>query len=292
MCHMTGDRPNSVFNRRTKTIKLRSMLINSFLHLPGFTTEMEEDLWAAGIEDWPTALESNKLDVNQQDAVKSSERALYSGDPVFFNGLLKPKDRWRILPDFVEKTAFIDIETTGLSRIYHDITMCGILDIEGYRAYIRNDNLDDLVTDLREYKVLVTFNGIRFDIPFMEYDLGFIGDDFAHIDLMEVMRPLGFTGGLKAIEKKLGLDRGDDISRLDGRDAIKLWNWSERGNPGALDTLIRYNAEDVASLSRISEIAYNKYAVGTPMINRKFCYPSHFDTNVLQYDPYLLDYLN
>ncbi|MCL0030949.1 ribonuclease H-like domain-containing protein [Dehalococcoidia bacterium] len=267
------------------------MISCSFIHLPGCNAEEEQRLWNIGIENWSTAYESNELDTTQRHAIEDSERALSLGDVLFFNELLKPKDRWRLLPNFIEETAFIDIETTGLGGDSH-ITMCGILDNEGYRPYIRGDNLDDLVTVLGEYKVIVTFNGISFDIPWIENELGFIDENFAHIDLRYVMKPLGFTGGLKKIEKKLGLDRGDDLSRLDGRDAIKLWNWSKRGDVQALETLIRYNAEDVSSLPRLSEIAYNKNAIGTPMMNSKFYFPTHFDTNILPYDSHLVDYLS
>ena len=34
---------------------------------------------------------------------------------------------------------------------------------------------------------------------------------------------LGFSGGLKAIERRLGLVREDDVIGLDGRDAVVLW---------------------------------------------------------------------
>ena len=34
------------------------------------------------------------------------------------------------------------------------------------------------------------------------------------------------------------------------------------GNDGALKTLVRYNAEDVLSLPKLAEIAYNRLAAG------------------------------
>jgi uncharacterized protein YprB with RNaseH-like and TPR domain len=51
------------------------------------------------------------------------------------------------LPDFENETEFLDIETTGLGSDSY-LTMCGILDSSGFKAYVRGDNLDQLVEDL------------------------------------------------------------------------------------------------------------------------------------------------
>jgi uncharacterized protein YprB with RNaseH-like and TPR domain len=42
---------------------------------------------------------------------------------------------------------------------------------------------------------------------------------------------------LKKIQKTVGLDRGDDLSQLTGRDAVNLWNMAQNGEPNALKRL-------------------------------------------------------
>ena len=107
---------------------------------------------------------------------------------------------------------------------------------------------------------------------------------------MHGLRSLGLRGGLKKIEKAIGLDRDDDLCLLSGRDAVNLSNMAQDGEPNALETLIRYNAEDVASLPGLAEYAYGQNSAGTPMAVPGFFSP-RFDTSSLSYDPALVQYL-
>ena len=95
----------------------------------------------------------------------------------------------------------------------------------------------------------------------------------------------------KKIEKICGLDRGNDLSMLSGRDAVLLWNMAQEGEPYALETLIRYNAEDVSSLPVLTEVAYRRNSLGTPMAKHQFLPPARFDTSSLPYDSGLVRYL-
>jgi hypothetical protein len=72
-----------------------------------------------------------------------------------------------------------------------------------------------------ESKVIVTYNGKSFDIPFVESFFN-IRLNHAQIDLRYVPYSLGFRGGLKGCEKQLGMDRGD-LSDIDGFFAVLLW---------------------------------------------------------------------
>jgi len=111
------------------------------------------------------------------------------------------------------------------------------------------------------------------------------------VDLMYVLRGLGLRGGLKQIERAIGLDRGDDLSLLNGRDAVSLWHMAQEGEPRALETLIRYNAEDLASLPLLAEFAYRKHSFGTPMTVPGLHWTTVFDTTRLPYDASLIQYL-
>lgn len=266
------------------------MLKNSFLHLPGFSVDDEEDLWGSGVRDWGDALDSDRLDDDHKRAIELSSEALENRDSLYFNEQYRAGERWRLLPDFADETAFLDIETTGLGGEAY-MTMCGVLDSNGFRAYVRGDNIDELVEDLEQFKIVVTFNGISFDVPWMRRELGPLLPNAAHVDLMHVLRRVGLRGGLKKIEKAIGLDRGDDLSMLTGRDAIVLWNMAQDGEPNAMETLIRYNAEDVSSLPILAEYAYGQNSAGTPMAVPGFRSPARFDTSTLPYDRALVRYL-
>ena len=266
------------------------MLRNSFLHLPGFSVDDEKDFWAAGIRNWDDAFASDELTIEQKQSLEQSTEALDARNAVYFGEQYRATERWRLLPDFQDETAFLDIETTGLGGEAY-ITMCGIHDSSGFKAYVRGDNLEELASDLDQYKLVVTFNGISFDVPWLRRELGPLLPNAAHVDLMHVLRGVGLRGGLKKIEKAIGLDRGDDLSMLTGRDAVVLWNMAQEGEPNALETLIRYNAEDVASLPRLAEYAYGQNSAGTPMAVPGFFSPARFDTTTLPYDSALVQYL-
>ncbi len=266
------------------------MLRNSFLHLPGFSVDDEEYLWSAGIRDWEDALTSGHLSAEQEKSLQQSTSELEARNAIYFDRKYRASERWRMLPDFGGETAFLDIETTGLGGDAY-LTMCGILDSSGFKAYVRGENLDELVSDLRQYKMVVTFNGISFDVPWLRRELGPLLENAAHVDLMHVLRSVGLRGGLKRIEKAVGLDRGDDLSMLTGRDAVALWNMAQEGEPRAMETLIRYNSEDVASLPRLAEYAYAQNSAGTPMAVPGFFSLARFDTTTLPYDSALVGYL-
>ena len=61
---------------------------------------------------------------------------------------------------------------------------------------------------------------------------------------------------MKRIERRLRLDRPDDLKGLTGSDAVKLWRRYERGDDDALDALIGYNREDVENLRPLMGYAY------------------------------------
>jgi uncharacterized protein YprB with RNaseH-like and TPR domain len=70
------------------------------------------------------------------------------------------------------------------------------------------------------------------------------------------MRQIGYRGGLKAIERAMGIERSGETKGLTGRDAVRLWAQYMRGSDSALDTLLAYNREDVVNLEKLMEHAY------------------------------------
>jgi len=71
------------------------------------------------------------------------------------------------------------------------------------------------------------------------------------LDLMYPCKRIGLSGGLKPIEKEIGIER--DRPDLSGRDAVRLWREYERGDDDALDTLVSYNREDTKNLRTLAD---------------------------------------
>ena len=179
--------------------------------------------------------------------------------PIFYPS----KEHWRLFPEFRDSTAYIDIETTGLSLYEFKITTIALYDGKSVRYYIQGQNLEEFTDDIQKYNVIVTYNGKTFDVPFIEGRLG-IRMKHAHIDLRYVLKSLGYSGGLKLCEKALGLDRGD-LDGVDGFFAVYLWHdYRQNNNEKALETLLAYNIEDVVNLETLMVTAYNMKIRSTP----------------------------
>ena len=136
-------------------------------------------------------------------------------------------------------------------------TVCSVWDGFQAHVFLRNHDLHELPQYLAQYKVLCTFNGRIFDLPYLEARFGAGFFKGAHLDLRPITRAVGLTGGLKKIEKHLGIERPDAIRRYTGYDAVKLWGAYRRGRTDALDPLARYNLADAVNLQALLRVSYN-----------------------------------
>lgn len=241
------------------------MLESCFIHLPGVGPAFDAKLRKAGIETWEDAL-SKPLPCGCERggqllaAIAESRERLASGDAAWFSRQLPPREQWRLFPHFRHSAAYVDIETTGLSWNESHITTIALFDGSSVRTYVYGDNLEAFADDILAYSLLVTWNGRGFDAPILRRALHIPLDqgDMGHLDLLPVFRALDLRGGLKAVEKKLGLDR-EELDGVDGWAAVRLWAEYERsGDPAALDTLLAYNVADVLSLEVLAEYAVRR----------------------------------
>jgi len=249
------------------------MLSHTFCHLPGIGLANERRLWRYGLLSWPDWLARQKgrslpvalSDVCLRDAeilLRRSQNALLAADAQFFAGLLKPYECWRLFFDFRRQAAYLDIETSGLGEDA-EISVITLYDGLVARRYVNGGNLDDFAGDVARYSVLISYGGRRFDIPFLERALG-IRLPQAQIDLCPVLHSLGYRGGLKKIERVLGIDRGS-LQGVDGLTAVYLWRrYRESGDRRLLETLSAYNFADTVNLERLMFIACEMKLAATP----------------------------
>ena len=265
------------------------MLINTFQHIAGIGPKTEERMWANGIRNWQRFDgERGGFKAKKAETIKNilseSSRRLIAGDPAYFGDLMPPSLHWRMYPEFRRKVVYLDIETTGLESTYAEITTIATYDGKKIRHYVNGQNLEDFTQDIRQYNLIVSYNGKSFDVPFINDYFG-VKLDQAHIDLRHVLASLGYRGGLKACEKAAGIDRGD-AAGIDGFFAVLLWHdYINRGNLGALETLLAYNIEDVINLEQLMVMAYNLKIKQTPF------YDSHLiECPTLPNVPYSVDH--
>ena len=245
------------------------MLTNTFIHIQGIGAITEQRLWESGIRDWDAIDGDLPSQVAPRrkyfllSGIEESRRHLGGCNPSYFSKLLPSNQSWRFFPEFSNSTVYLDIETTGLDRYFNDITTIALYDGKSISTYVQGQNLDDFVEDIQKYKVIVSYNGKSFDVPFLEHYFN-IRLGHAHIDLRYVLSSLGLRGGLKGCEKQLGMDRGD-LKDIDGYFAVLLWEEYQRtGDQKALDTLLSYNIQDTINLENLMVTAYNMKLKDTP----------------------------
>lgn len=241
------------------------MLKRTFIHIPGIGHETERSLWEQGCRDWdcfladPKGFRVGTADpVMALDRVQESKARLEGRDHQFFRHGLGTAEAWRAYPDFRDSVAYLDIETDG-RRSGDAVTVIGLYDGEQFQAWVKGDGLERFRDAISHYSMIVTFFGTGFDVPMLQKRFRGLVFDQIHLDLCPTLRKLGIGGGLKKIEKQLGIVRGEDTDGLDGLAAIRLWQAHVRGHDeSALERLIAYNRDDVVNLETLAEYAYGK----------------------------------
>lgn len=235
------------------------MLKNTFSHIDGISEKTEQQLWEEGINSWEDFLEKHleistlpqsKLNKIKQELI-FSQHHLELQNLEYFSSRLPVKEHWRCAN--YGRIAYVDIETTGLSKYTDKITTIGIYDGDKPKIFVRGKDLDRAFEYLEKFDIIVTFNGKQFDIPFIEYHFK-NKVNAIHLDLRFMLKEFGFSGGLKKIELALGISRPEEVENMTGFEAVKLWKRYEYYNDiEALDKLILYNIEDIVNLEKLLE---------------------------------------
>lgn len=198
-----------------------------------------------------------------------------------------------------EDVLFFDIEATGLSARSAGLYLIGVLTYTDKNWTLLQYFCEDVADEpavlqaffdlLRTKKILISYNGDGFDIPFLRHMVEQYGlraprphhstalhdradcpatdgsaiddtrplysfDTVESFDLFKKFRPLKHLLGLpdlklKSCERFLGIDRED---RFTGGELIEVYfEWQKTKTPALLDTLLLHNAEDIANLPNL-----------------------------------------
>lgn len=230
------------------------MLSESFVLLPSIRARREQTIWEQGIKSWEdfnsakTIKGISKRNKENYDLLlQIASRQLNSKNAIFFSSLMRFSDQWRLYNDFKDEAVYLDIETNGY---YSGITVVGLSDGFETKTFVRGFNLDKnlIAKELAKYQIIVTFNGASFDLPVLLRYFG-LKINLPHVDLRFVCQKTGYSGGLKSIEKQLGIHRREEVQSITGEDAVYLWEmWKSTGDREYLEKLVMYNEEDILNL--------------------------------------------
>jgi hypothetical protein len=243
--------------------ELNTPLFNSFTFVKGIGVKAETKLRELGIRCWNDVVLKKCPDLfpkqmwyNLWNGVNSALEALKSLDISQLTTLIPKTQHWKLIPNFLDHIAYLDIETTGLSPHSSHITTIAVYDGKKVHDFVRGDNLHDFHDFISKFPAITTFYGKSFDIPFIKHEMG-INFNQIHFDVCFLLRRLQIKGGLKKIERRFGISRGA-LGDLDGYTAVLLWKkFKHTRKKEYLDTLLAYNNEDVINLEFLLYKAYN-----------------------------------
>lgn len=239
------------------------MLEKRFRLFHGVGDKTERRLWSSGIETWDHVLEESnpgwvrgKIWDSLNEEIPKLQAAIDEDDITTLNNYLDSKTDWCAIPNFLGRIAFLDIETTGLSPDLDQITTIAVYDGQNVHNFVKGENLSEFPAYIQNFPAIATYYGKCFDVPFIEYHFN-IEIRALHFDLCFLLRRLKLTGGLKKVERKVGLSRGN-LASLDGYKAVIMWyRYKRTENPKYLETLLAYNNEDAINLEYLLHYAYN-----------------------------------
>jgi uncharacterized protein YprB with RNaseH-like and TPR domain len=235
------------------------LLEHTFIHIPGIGPKTEKLLWKRGILTWEDFLDHKKPILSpDRDAVIRRELEISlenRNNLLFFADRLPQSDLWRVFESFKEEAVFLDIETSGGYQGLDEITLIGLYDGQKVQTFVNGHNLEDFELAIASYSLVITFNGSCFDLPYLKRWFRHISLPPAHIDLRFVLKKMGLRGGLKAIEKQVGLSRDPMVEGMNGFDAVLLWKAYQWGDQSALERLILYNTMDIVQLKPLMELS-------------------------------------
>lgn len=237
------------------------MIRNSFCFLEGIGARTEERLWNQSITCWNDFIDAKKIrGISEKrrfyytNRLNEAKRAVMNNDSRHFLSF-PSTEMWRLYDWFCDEAVYLDIETGFNAENMTHISIITLYDGEQTKTFVSGINLhrSALRKELEKYKLIVTFNGASFDLPVIKKHFCFT-PQVPHLDLRFACGHIGLTGGLKEIERRLGIKRENQAADKDRNDAAFLWKmWHSTRNDAYLARLVEYNEEDAVNLKQIAK---------------------------------------
>lgn len=235
---------NSKFNNESFDVR------NTFVHINGIGEITEQNIWSHGFHSWYSFLIKHpggyeRFIHNITDSINAFERCDFG----YFLNRLPSNQWWRIIPNILDKAIYFDIETTELDINNDEIVIIAALHDGKVEHLIKYKNLtrENVQKLFSKSNIIVSFNGKSFDVPFIQNEFDISLSDKHHLDLIHLSRSCGLKGGLKAIEKKLEIERL--LPEIDGSHFPRFWNEFKHSNDETLfDIMLTYAVEDIVHL--------------------------------------------
>ena len=184
------------------------MIESTFQLARGLGPGRERKLWSAGITRWDDVdaaapMLTPAVARSLRAAVDDAAAAYDARDADRLAALLPSREHWRLFDAFADDAAYLDIETSDDVVGHAGISAIGFLDRRGPRLLLAGRDLDDFPALAADWTLLVTFNGLSFDVPILRRAFPEWTPPGCHVDLRHVLARLGQHGGLKSIERRL-----------------------------------------------------------------------------------------
>jgi uncharacterized protein len=256
------------------------VLFSTFQLGPGLGTARERRLWAHGVARWDEYTSGTlglpkAVDAALSEALAAAHRAYAARDVDALASLLPPREHWRLFSTFGAGAAYLDIETCDDEVGYGGISAIGMLDRHGPRLLLGARELHRFPELARGWSMLVTFNGLSFDVPILRRVFPDWQPPVAHVDLRHLLPRLGHAGKLKELEPRLGglhLARPAHLEGIGGQNIGHLFRRGREGDREALRRFAEYNLYDVIGLRTLMAYTHNglfeQYAARAPVLHR------------------------
>jgi len=233
---------------------------NSFIPVEGVGETTERRIWREGVTTWESfdpAVDVAGVGSTTADRIESfiaeALTHLDDGDSAYFDRTFPSGERWRLYENFREETCFFDIETTGLDEHRDRVTTVSFHRDGETTTLVAGEDLtaERLREQFADASLLATFNGARFDVPFLETAFD-IEIDTPHLDLMYPLQADRTLWRAEA-DREGNRDRARPPGPLGPGRRPALAREYERGDDDALDTLVSYNREDTKNLRTLAD---------------------------------------
>ena len=208
-----------------------------------------------------------------------------------------------------ERLLFLDIETTGLSAVTSSVFLIGCAyqdkesNVTEIQFFAENPSeekqlLISFFLFAADYDHFVTYNGNRFDIPFLEKrcrknSLSYDFSSFSMTDLYKCIKPYGKILKLtdlkqKTVEICMNIQREDELS---GRELIQLYDsYTKTQDDSCLRKILLHNFDDVYGVIKLLPLlAYHDLFSGKISAD-KVIINTYKDINSLEHEELIIDF--